>query len=183
VLDRLNKDPSSALVELKTVNADQAGWQTLYEQEYPRLLRALMAIAGDEGAAEDAVQEAFVRGYKQGLATLERPGAWLLVVATRVLFRDGRRRLSDVAVETVPAPRDEIDFAIERADLLVALRQLPERQRAVVVARYYYELSYEEIAKAFAIRTGTVGATLSQALGRLRAAQAARQLVRGALRP
>jgi RNA polymerase sigma factor (sigma-70 family) len=99
-----------------------------------------------------------------------------------VLFRDRRRRLSDVAVETIPASRDEIDFAIERADLLVALRQLPERQRAVVVARYYYDLSYEEIAKAFSIRTGTVGATLSQGLAKLRAAQAARQLVRGAMR-
>jgi RNA polymerase sigma factor (sigma-70 family) len=167
---------------MKTVNAGVAGWEALYEREYPRLLRALVAIAGDEGAAEDAVQEAFVRGYQQGLATLDRPGAWLLVVATRVLFRDRRRRPTDVAVETLPAARDEIDFAIERADLLAALRQLPERQRAVVVARYYYDQSYEEIAKAFAIRTGTVGATLSQALGKLRAAQAARQLVRGAMR-
>ena len=164
------------------MNTGVAGWEALYEREYPRLLRALVAIAGDEGAAEDAVQEAFVRGYRQGLATLDRPGAWLLVVATRVLFRDRRRRVTDVAVETLPAARDEIDFAIERADLLAALRQLPERQRAVVVARYYYDQSYEEIANAFAIRTGTVGATLSQALGKLRAAQAARHLVRGAMR-
>ena len=167
---------------MKTVNADAANWEALYEREYPRLLRALTAVAGDEGAAEDAVQEAFVRGYKQGLATLDRPGAWLLVVATRVLFRDRRRRPTDVAVETLPAARDQIDFAIERADLLAALRQLPERQRAVVVARYYYDLSYNEIANAFAIRTGTVGATLSQALAKLRAAHAARQLVRGAMR-
>jgi RNA polymerase sigma factor (sigma-70 family) len=164
------------------VSAD-AAWEDLYEHEYPRLLRALTAIAGDEGAAEDAVQEAFVRAFKQGLAALDRPGAWLLVVATRVLFRDRRRWPAVVAVETLPMGRDEIDFAIERADLLAALRQLPERQRAVVVARYYYDLSYEEIAKAFAIRSGTVGATLSQALAKLRAAQAARQLVRGALRP
>jgi RNA polymerase sigma factor (sigma-70 family) len=168
---------------MKTVNIGAADWEALYEREYPRLLRALTAIGGDEVAAEDAVQEAFMRGYKQGLATLDRPGAWLLVVATRLLFRDRRRRVTDVAVEIVPAARDEIDFAIERADMLAALRQLPERQRAVVIARYYYDLSYDEIAKAFAIRTGTVGATLSQALAKLRAAQAARHLVRGALRP
>jgi len=159
-----------------------ADWETLYEREYPRLLRALTAISGDEGAAEDAVQEAFVRGLKQRLETLERPGGWLLVVATRLLFRDRRRRAADIAVETIAGARDEIDFAIERADLLEALRQLPERQRAVVVARYYYDLSYEEIAKAFSIRTGTVGATLSQAIGKLRAAHAARQLVRSAMR-
>lgn len=165
------------------MNGESAGWEVLYQREYPRLLRALVAIGGDEGAAEDAVQEAFVRAYTQGLGSLERPGAWLLVVATRVLLRDRRRRLGTVAVETLPGGRSEIDFAVERADLLAALRQLPERQRAVVVARYYYDLSYEEIAHAFAIRSGTVGATLSHALGKLRAAQAARQLVRGAMRP
>jgi RNA polymerase sigma factor (sigma-70 family) len=182
VLDRLNKHPSEPLVRVKTVKVDPSGWEALYEQEYPRLVRALTAIAGDEGAAEDAVQEAFERAYKHGLATLDRPGAWLLVVATRVLFRDRRRRFTDVAIETLPTPTDAIDFVVERADLLAALRQLPERQRAVVVARYYYDQSYDEIAKAFSIRTGTVGATLSQALGKLRAAHAARQLVRGALR-
>ena len=165
------------------MNGDSATWEHLYAQEYPRLLRALVAIGGDQAAAEDAVQEAFVRGYKQGLTSLERPGGWLLVVATRILFRDRRRRAAPVPVETLPGSGHEIDFAIERADLLAALRQLPERQRAVVIARYYYDLSYAEIAKAFAIRPGTVGATLSQALGKLRAAQAARQLVRGAMRP
>ena len=140
------------------MNGESAGWEALYEREYPRLLRALLAIGGDEGAAEDAVQEAFVRGYKQGLGSLERPGAWLLVVATRVLFHDRRRRVTNVAVETLPSTRNEIDFAVERADLLSALRQLPERQRAIVVARYYYDLSYAEIAKAFGITGGTVGA-------------------------
>ena len=164
------------------MNGDSAAWEALYEREYPRLLRALLAIGGDEGAAEDAVQEAFVRGYTQGLGSLDRPGAWLLVVATRVLFRDRRRRLTDVAVETIPSARNEIDFAVERADLLSALRQLPERQRAIVVARFYYDQSYAEIAKAFAIKSGTVGATLSQAIGKLRAVQGARQLLRGALR-
>ena len=164
------------------MNGESASWEALYEREYPRLLRALLAIGGDEGAAEDAVQEAFVRGYKQGLGSLERPGAWLLVVATRVLFRDRRRRITDVAVETLPSVRNEIDFAVERADLLSALRQLPERQRAVVVARYY-DQSYAQIATAFGIKSGTVGATLSQAIGKLRAAQGARQLLRGALRP
>lgn len=165
------------------MNSDGAAWEALYEREYPRLLRALVAIGGDEAAAEDAVQEAFVRGYKQGLASLDRPGAWLLVVATRILFRDRRHRMTDVGIETLPSGGHEIDFAVDRADLLSALRQLPERQRAIVVARYYYDQSYAEIAKAFDIRSGTVGATLSQALGKLRAGQAARHLVRGALRP
>jgi len=46
-------------------------WQDLYEQEYPRLLRALTAMGGDGDAAEDAAQEAFVRAHRHGLERLE----------------------------------------------------------------------------------------------------------------
>ena len=70
----------------------------------------------------------------------------------------------------------------EREELLAALRRLPERQRGVVVARFYYGLSYEEIARAFEIKTGTVGATLHQALKALREWQLAGRLARGAVR-
>ena len=72
------------------------GWRELYDLEYPRLLRALLAIGGDPDAAEDAAQEAFVKAHKQGLATLDRPGAWLLVVGTRELLRPES--------EALPAP-------------------------------------------------------------------------------
>lgn len=159
-------------------------WRDLYEREYPRLLRGLLALGGDEDAAEDAAQEAFVKAHRHGLERLEHPGAWLLVVATRELFgsrRRSRRQEPWPAVEPSDASAP-YEAAIERADLLAALRQLPERQRAVVVARFYYGLSYEEIAGAFAIKSGTVGATLSAGLTRLRQLHLAGQLARGATR-
>jgi RNA polymerase sigma factor (sigma-70 family) len=160
------------------------GWRELYEAEYPRLLRALMAIGGDADAAEDAAQEAFVKAHRTGLERLDRPGAWLLVVATRELLRSRRRhrieaeRWAERGSETVAGT----DTAADRADLIAALRQLPERQRAVVVARYYYGLSYDEIARHFDIKSGTVGATLHQAIERLRQIQIAGRLARGAMR-
>lgn len=162
-----------------------APWRDLYEREYPRLLRALLALGADPDAAEDAAQEAFVRAYRTGLEKLERPGAWLLVVGTRELFRRVRRRRAEreayAELERLPdaAP---YEAAAERADLLAALRQLPERQRAVVVARFYYGFSYEEIARAFEIRGGTVGATLHQALATLRRLHLASKLARGAMK-
>jgi len=64
----------------------------------------------------------------------------------------------------------------------VALQQLPERQRAIVVARYYYGLSYDDIASHFDIKSGTVGATLHQAIEKLRQIQIAGRLARGAMR-
>lgn len=160
------------------------GWRVLYETEYPRLLRALLAIGGDPDAAEDAAQEAFVKAHRTGLERLERPGAWLLVVGTRELLMSRRRRRVEdekwAARPSSDAPG--ADAIVDRADLLAALRQLPERQRAVVVARYYYGLSYDEIGRHFSIKSGTVGATLHQAIERLRQIQIAGRLARGAMR-
>lgn len=160
------------------------GWRELYDSEYPRLLRALLAIGGDADAAEDAAQEAFVKAHKQGLATLERPGAWLLVVGTRELLRQRRRRRVEDErwAERSTSEASAFDAAADRADLLAALRQLPERQRTIVVARYYYGLSYDEIASHFDINSGTVGATLHQAIEKLRQIQIAGRLARGAMR-
>ena len=160
------------------------GWRELYETEYPRLLRALLAIGGDPDAAEDAAQEAFVKAHRTGLERLDRPGAWLLVVATRELLRDRRRHRVEAErwAELGPADVPATDTASDRADLIAALRQLPERQRTIVVARYYYGLSYDEIARLFSIKSGTVGATLHQGIARLRQLQLAGRLARGAMR-
>src|SRR5919201_5628730 len=160
------------------------GWRELYETEYPRLLRALLAIGGDPDAAEDAAQEAFVKAHRTGLERLERPGAWLLVVGTRELLRHRRRRrIEDQSWALRPRPdAPGTDSIADRADLLAALRQLPDRQRTVVVARYYYGLSYDEIARLFAIKSGTVGAMLHQGIEKLRQLHIAGRLARGAMR-
>jgi RNA polymerase sigma factor (sigma-70 family) len=160
------------------------GWRELYDVEYPRLLRALLAIGGDPDAAEDAAQEAFVKAHRTGLERLERPGAWLLVVGTRELLRSRkRRRIEDEKwAERGEPSTPGADAIADRADLLAALRQLPDRQRAVVVARYYYGLTYDEIAHQFGVKSGTVAATLHQALEKLRQIQIAGRLARGAMR-
>ncbi len=163
---------------------DTGGWRGLYDREYPRLVRALLAMGGDRDAAEDAAQEAFVRLYRPGIERIERPPAWLLTVGSRELFRDRRRRKREEPLPEVEpaAPGAPFEAAFDREELLQALRKLPERQRGVVVARFYYDLSYEEIARAFDIKTGTVGATLHQAIASLRQWALASKLARGAMR-
>jgi RNA polymerase sigma factor (sigma-70 family) len=160
-------------------------WREVYEREYPRLLRALVAIGRDPAAAEDAAQEALVRAHRTGLENIEKLSAWLLVVGTREVFRKARRSQREREVwASVSMPRagDTLDTAGDRADLLAALGELPERQRAIVVARYYHGLSYDEIAEHFEIKSGTVGATLNQAIERLRQIHLAGRLARGAMR-
>ena len=165
--------------------SDAARWRELYEREYPRLVRALLAIGGNADAAEDAAQEAFIKAFRHGLSRIEKPPAWLLTVGSRQLFRDRRRVRREEALPEVEPPGGGTPFetaVADRAELLAALRKLPERQRAVVVARFYYDLSYAEIARAFDITSGTVGATLSQALANLRQWQLAAKLAREASR-
>jgi RNA polymerase sigma factor (sigma-70 family) len=158
-------------------------WREVYDREYPRLVRALLAIGRDPAAAEDAAQEAFVRAHQKGLDNIEKLSGWLLVVGTREVFRKAKRARREDEVWASLPPRDAgFDTTADRIDLLAALGELPERQRAVVVARYYYGLSYDEIAAHFDIKSGTVGATLHQAIERLRQIQLAGRLARGAMR-
>jgi RNA polymerase sigma factor (sigma-70 family) len=158
-------------------------WRELYEREYPRLVRALVAIGRDPAAAEDAAQEALVRAHRTGLERIENLSAWLLVVGMREVFRKARRSRREREVwASLPGRDDGLGTAADRVDLLAALGELPERQRAIVVARYYYGLSYDEIAEHFEIKSGTVGATLNQAIERLRQIHLAGRLARGAMR-
>lgn len=162
------------------------GLRDLYEREYPRLLRALTAMGGDGDAAEDAAQEAFVKAHGYGIERIDRPAGWLLLVGTRELFRQRRRVARErdrwAAVPPAESGGAPYDAAADRADLLAALRELPERQRAMVVARFFYGLSYDEIAGAFGVAGGTVGATLHQGIAKLRQLHLAGKLARGAMR-
>src|SRR5438270_3938719 len=158
-------------------------WREVYDREYPRLVRALLAIGRDPAAAEDAAQEAFVKAHQMGLEKIEKLPAWLLVVGSREVFRKAKRARRETDLWASLPPRDDgFDTSADRVDLLAALGELPERQRAVVVARYYYGLSYDEFADHLDITSGTVGATLHQAIERLRQIQLAGRLARGAMR-
>ena len=66
-------------------------WREVYEREYPRLLRALVAIGRDRATAEDATQDAFLKAHRTGLDKIQKLPAWLFVVGAREVFRKARR--------------------------------------------------------------------------------------------
>lgn len=146
-------------------------WADAAESAYPRVYRALIAMGASPADAADALQDAFERALKHAQThrqVVERPEAWLFVVASR-RWRTQRWR-SRLFVSfallrtqpTVPAPG-------ENAALLIAeLRRLPQRERAVIVARYILGLSQRETAEALGIAVGTVAATTVHATRKLR---------------
>ena len=124
----------------------------LHRQHYRSLVR-LAALLGDRGAAEEVVQDAFVRVYLAGDRVRE-PLAYLrraVVNGARSSLR--RRRVREQAPLTVV--RDVLPGE-DHSDVVAALRRLPVRQRECLVLRYYLDLSEAEIAAALGISAGSV---------------------------
>ena len=137
-----------------------------------RLLRLAMMLTGDRGHAEDLVQTAFERTARRWHRLDGAPEAYARVVVTRLAI-DRRRRLGARVREVFtdppePAVDDVATRIAVRSSLLAALMQLPPRQRAVLVLRYFEDLSQEETAAALDITASTVASTTTRAAARLR---------------
>jgi RNA polymerase sigma factor (sigma-70 family) len=137
------------------------------EAAWPRLVRALTGISGARERAEDALQDAVEDALKPGvIEKIQRADAWLYAVAVRKLHRNRLRTRLESALSsfrgTSPAP------TVERVATLELLRGLGDRQREFVIARYYLDLSYRDIAEHFGVSVGTATATVTQALKRVR---------------
>jgi RNA polymerase sigma-70 factor (ECF subfamily) len=132
--------------------------EALYRARLSEFRRAAAAIAGDEEAGRDAVQEAFATAVRRRRSWSRRgpleAWVWRIVVNKA---RDARRRRPK-AVE----PPSAVNVPE------VPLESLTERQREIVFLHYYADLGYAEIAQALRISTGTVGATLNAARNTLR---------------
>lgn len=139
---------------------------------WPGLVRLAFGLTGDRWMAEDIAQTALARAYVawRRVSRADDPDAYLrriLVNASNHRFR--RRRVTeqpgDPPETAVEGPADLVS---ERAALLAALRQLPPRQRAVVVLRYWEDLTDAQIAAALGCSSGTVRSQLARALAKLR---------------
>ena len=145
-------------------------WERVYREEAPRVFRALLASLRDREAARDALHEAFLVGLERPPSHDENLAGWLFRVALRRSRRGPYRPLlSGLADSLWPAVKDdELGQALDRLEAGRLLRLLTERQRAIVVAQYYLGLEQAEIARLFNVRRGTVAATLTQAIARMR---------------
>ena len=142
----------------------------MYRARYPDFLRVCIAMTGDREAAHDAVQEGFARGLRSLPAGLDADAAeaWLWRVVTNAA-RDQRRRAKVRAARAVADHDLTVPSAVAVDAIAAPLERLTDRQRLVVFLRYYADLSYDQIAAALGVRSGTVAATLNAAHSVLRA--------------
>ncbi len=148
---------------------DELDWERLYRTVYPSVYRALVATLLDPDIASDALQDAFVAGLDRPPLHDANVAGWLFRVAVRKAGRSRRRptiRLDHA--NRVASDRDQIGALLDRLSVGQLLRLLSQRQRSIVVAYFYLDQSQEQIAELLGIRRGTVAATISHALARMR---------------
>lgn len=147
---------------------DGERWSVLYRDAFPRVYRALVAALFDRDAALDALHDAFEEGMRKPPHDERNIEGWLYRVALRKARRAWRRSVRNVTLDFAPSAPDGIDRTLDRLEAGRLLAMLTDRQREILVAHYFLGLRHEEIAELLAIRPGTVAATISQAIGKMR---------------
>jgi len=177
----LDQDDSQLVARAR--EGDVRAYETLVRRYQDLAYRAAYLITGRAADAEDAAQEGLVKAWYA--LDRFRSGApfrpWLLAIVTneaRNRRRSGRRQ-DDLAVrvaearpsgDAAPSPEVAALARERRRILLAAVSRLPERDRQVIAARFFLELSEAEMAAVLRCRPGTVKSRISRALARLRSA-------------
>ncbi|WP_353507806.1 SigE family RNA polymerase sigma factor [Intrasporangium sp.] len=166
----LPDDPDRAITEL-------------YAAHWHRLVRLAWLLLHDQGAAEDAVQDAFVATHRNWRSIRQTGGAvgylqTAVVNTCRSVQRHqvvvDRHQSREAGAAELPGRRSadsaetQVLHAAERGAMIEALRGLPARQREVLVLRYYADLSEAQIAEALGIAPGSVKAHAHRGLSSLR---------------
>jgi RNA polymerase sigma-70 factor (sigma-E family) len=139
----------------------------------PALLRVAFLLTSDHGLAEDLLQTALMKTSRRWRHLPDRDHAYsyvrrVLVTTHTSWYR--RRRVREVLVDQWPDVADASSGGSSSGlgDALVALNALPTRMRAVIVLRFYEDLSEADTAAALGCSLGTVKSQSSRGLARLR---------------
>lgn len=151
-----------------------------HEREYveyvrgrlPRLHRLAYLLCADSFAADDIVQTTLTALYVnwKRASGADNLDAYVHRIMVRRYIDERRRRWSKVLLDShIPERAAPPGQGFEdRDELMAALRALPKGQRAVVVLRYFGDLSVEATAQALGCSVGTAGSQLHRALASLR---------------
>jgi RNA polymerase sigma-70 factor (ECF subfamily) len=141
---------------LRAQKGDRQSFADLFGRHAVRVARLGYLLLHDWNAAEDVLQETFLRGWTKvaSYAGKAPPRAWLLSIALNLVrntIRDGKLRCTEPSeLDAVHAPKRGVVTSVLRREtgreLAVALGYLTSAQREVFVLHYIEEMPYEEIA-------------------------------------
>ena len=161
-------------MERSGLACDVVTWTDVYRAERDGLVRLAYLMTGSQGVAEDLVQDTFIRV----MARLEpdaSPGAYLRRSVVNACYSWHRRAWREVHPDedTILRPAagtERPNGSDEGVDVEMwdALNRLPPRRRAILVMRYYLDMTEADVADVLGCRVGTVKSTTHRALADLR---------------
>lgn len=157
---------------------DDEAFGRVITAESPRLTRFVAAVLCDLGEAEEVVQEALIRLWRNADAWEPRAriGTWLHQVAYRLSIDRLRRRrphvdiddLDDVLEDDTPSPERQLSRIEDVRLVHEALDRMPDRQRAVIVLAHFQELGQAEASAIMGMSEHAYESLLARARRRLR---------------
>jgi RNA polymerase sigma-70 factor (sigma-E family) len=154
--------------------AEPEGFRQFVIARSPGLVRAAWLLTGDSATAEDLVQTALAKTWSRW-AQVDRqdaPEAYVRRVMMSTFLTWNRRRWhGELAIGELPDTAEVSNDLHEvelRWSVARALRALPRRQRAVIVLRYFDDLTEVQVARALGCSVGTVKSQNAKAIKRLR---------------
>jgi RNA polymerase sigma-70 factor (sigma-E family) len=153
------------------VSADEAGYREYVTHRMDGLRRTAYLLCGDWHTADDLVSAALVKLLRhwRRVSSMDAPDAYVRRMLMRA-WLDERRRpwRRERTAERIPDRPVVADDPTQRMYVLALLAELPARRRAVLVLRYFCDLSVAETAEALGCSEGTVKSQAARALDSLR---------------
>lgn len=146
--------------------ADSEEWfQDLYRSQRRSVVGLARLLTGSSAQAEDLAQEAFLRVYRRG-GPIDEPVSFLRTVTVNVC-RNWHRSTQRESLRAVRHGPDTDSVSPQARELDASLARLPYHERAVIVLRYWLDMSEAEIARTLECRPGTVKSRHARALRKL----------------
>ncbi len=158
-------------------NGDKDAYGAIYNLYYKQIYRYCYFNLRDRALAQDIVQETFLKAWKSIASFSQDRGgtiqAFLYRIARNLIIDHSRRRknakLEDHEhIETEGEIGESIDLDREKEKLKEALGQLAERDRQIVILRFFEEMSFVEISKIVKVREGALRVRIHRILEKLK---------------
>jgi RNA polymerase sigma factor (sigma-70 family) len=157
-------NPAPGVTASGTMSQLEDDVEDLYRSQRIAMVRLARLLTDSPPVAEEIVQEAFIR-FARSPGRKDEPAAYLRVIVVNLCRSQQRRRM----IERRIVPRAPLLSGIPEIDETWDLvRKLPFRQRAVLMLRYYEDLSEADIARVLNCRPGTVKSALHRGIAALR---------------
>lgn len=149
-----------------TVNGEstKTTFEAFFADRYVPLSRIAFLLTGSSAAADEIAQDACEQVYRRW-AEIRHPHAYARIAVVNGARSWGRRRTTRRAAPIEPAAHVELDA--DAVAVRSALAELPDRQRAALVLRFYADLKVDDIAAALDCPPGTVKSLIHRGLARV----------------